>query len=132
MIGCQTTDKKHKVNVKLTDHKERTCPLLCLVFSIPSSLPPSLCVYVRFLSVNLSSSTFLLRTFLFPGRRIVSFVALLPVSSLHTHYLTVIKHPITAGAPRTEAPGEHVRVNKCVCVFLLKKRTPSERASDPC
>jgi len=28
MIGCQTTDKKHKVNVKHRDHKARTCPLL--------------------------------------------------------------------------------------------------------
>lgn len=37
MIGCQTADKKHKVNVKLRDHKERTCPLLCLLLSLPLS-----------------------------------------------------------------------------------------------
>ncbi len=47
MIGCQATDKKHKVNVKLTDHKERACPLLCLVLSIPLSLSLSVAYECR-------------------------------------------------------------------------------------
>lgn len=40
MIGCQGTDKTHKVKVKLRDHRVRICPLLCLLLLI--QLSPSL------------------------------------------------------------------------------------------
>lgn len=38
MMGCQSTDKKRKVNVKLGDHKERTCPLAAAAAAHPLPL----------------------------------------------------------------------------------------------
>ena len=38
MIGCQATDKEHKVNVKLWAHNEWTCALFCRLVSLSLSL----------------------------------------------------------------------------------------------
>ena len=110
MIGCEATDRKHKVNTELRDHKDWTCPLL----SIPPPLPTPLTSEPRSLFLPL----YRWLTFsLFPWEKTFlpffwHFSFSLSPSLPCTHYLTVIRHPITA------VPSDKDYVLACVCVCV--------------